>query len=169
MYQTTHRANAAKITPAQYQPRSVSSLIGSSSLFREGLYTHDIIPFMGERGEVGPLWKGDYYLKPRLGRGFLMSAINRLRTHFVLLSGAEPSIASSPSGAFSANRAFRDGHHIGRNHTLTYHSHKWLELPHVAGEAAEAAVPQFQRAGIMLMKTETEAVLKKCRGLIDVH
>jgi hypothetical protein len=39
----------------------------------------------------------------------------------------------------------------------------WLELPHVA------AVPQFQRAGIMLMKTETEAVLKKCRGLIDVH
>src|SRR2546421_10579360 len=42
MYQTTHRANADTITPAQYQPRSASSLIGSSSLFREGLYTHSL-------------------------------------------------------------------------------------------------------------------------------
>jgi hypothetical protein len=41
-YQTTHRANADTITPAQYQLRSVSSLIGSSSLFREGLYTHSL-------------------------------------------------------------------------------------------------------------------------------
>jgi hypothetical protein len=38
--QGTHRANANTITPAQYQPRSASSLIGSSFLFREGLYTH---------------------------------------------------------------------------------------------------------------------------------
>src|SRR6266446_10391614 len=31
--QGTHRANANTITPAQYQPRSASSLIGSSFLF----------------------------------------------------------------------------------------------------------------------------------------
>jgi hypothetical protein len=37
--QGTHRANADTITPAQYQPRSASSLIGSSFPFREGLYT----------------------------------------------------------------------------------------------------------------------------------
>jgi hypothetical protein len=33
--QGTHRANADTITPAQYQPRSASSLIGSSFLFRD--------------------------------------------------------------------------------------------------------------------------------------
>jgi hypothetical protein len=38
--QGIHRANADTITPAQYQPRSASSLIGSSFLFREGLYIH---------------------------------------------------------------------------------------------------------------------------------
>jgi hypothetical protein len=42
IYQTTHRANADTITPAQYQRRSASSLIGSSSLFRGGLYTHSL-------------------------------------------------------------------------------------------------------------------------------
>ena len=40
MYQGTHRANAAAITPAQYQPRSVSSLIGSSSKQVEHLRNH---------------------------------------------------------------------------------------------------------------------------------
>jgi hypothetical protein len=37
--QGSHRANADTITKAQYQPRSASSLIGSS-FFHEGLYTH---------------------------------------------------------------------------------------------------------------------------------
>jgi hypothetical protein len=60
MYQTTHRANANTITPAQYQPRSASSLIGSSSLFREGLYTHSAPrrarasePVVGHIGDMG--------------------------------------------------------------------------------------------------------------------
>src|SRR5262249_5830392 len=42
MYQMTHRTNADTITPAQYQPRRASSLIGSSSLFRDGLYTRSL-------------------------------------------------------------------------------------------------------------------------------
>src|SRR6266487_1611872 len=93
MYQTTHRANAATITPAQYQPRSVSSLIGSSSVFREGLYTHDISRSWEERGEVGSFWKGDYYLKPRLGRGFLMRwTAPRLRTLHALQTWLRPGL-----------------------------------------------------------------------------
>src|SRR6516162_8899804 len=50
MYQMTHRTNADTITPAQYQPRSASSLIGSSSLFRDGLYTRSLGVFAILRG-----------------------------------------------------------------------------------------------------------------------
>jgi hypothetical protein len=58
MYQTTHKANANTITPAQYQPRSASSLIGSPSLFREGLYTHSAAR---GRAQASPLW-GSYWI-----------------------------------------------------------------------------------------------------------
>ena len=56
MYQATHRANADAITPAQYQPRSVSSLIGSSSLFRETIH-----PFLAQswRGDSIEQWRAD--------------------------------------------------------------------------------------------------------------
>jgi hypothetical protein len=45
---------------------------------------------------------------------------------------------------------------------------KWLELPHLAGEPAEAAVPQFQRAVHTRRQREPIALSRPCLGLMNV-
>src|SRR5262249_25965284 len=54
MYQPTNTASAHTITPAQYQPRSASSLIGSSSLFPEGIIHPFFARLRGVLREVSP-------------------------------------------------------------------------------------------------------------------
>src|SRR5262249_60627695 len=54
MYQPTNTASAHTITPAQYQPRSASSLIGSSSLFPEGIIHPFFARLRGVMREVSP-------------------------------------------------------------------------------------------------------------------